>query len=306
MVRANGIELHVQRLDPAAGGPRHGPTAVLLHGMASDTMASWFFTMAEPLVRAGYPAVLQDLRGHGRSERPAAGYDLDHFVDDLAALLDGLAVTGPVLLFGNSFGGTIAFGYAARHPERVAGIVAVESAPPIPEWMRRVRVRLDRVADRLPRAGALAEIGARRGAVAARRAADTGRLLSDTSIAEELPASRLPTTGDLAAIDCPVLCLYGGESAVGELAPAVCQLLPQTRVVVLPGQRHSVLIDQPRAVRRHVFAWLAEHFGSDAAQPATPRQRDTQEVPDGHDDHRSVDHHQQRPVRLDAAVRPHP
>ncbi|WP_428965081.1 alpha/beta fold hydrolase [Micromonospora fluostatini] len=272
-VRANGITLHVQRLDPVAPAlPGEGPppTVVLIHGMASDTMASWYFTMAEPLARAGLPTVLYDLRGHGRSERPATGYALDDLVDDLAALLAELAVTGPLLLFGNSFGGTVAFGYAARHPERVAGIVAVESSPPTPEWMRRVRMRLHRVAERLPRAGAVAEIGTRRGPVAARRAADTGRMLADTSILAELPASRLPSAERLAAVRCPVLCLYGGESAVADLAPTVPGLLPQARVVVLPGERHSVLIDRPEAVRRHVFAWLAERCGLAVAQPAAP------------------------------------
>jgi pimeloyl-ACP methyl ester carboxylesterase len=273
MVRANGITLHVQRLDPAGAvpGDRTGPTptAVLIHGMASDTMASWYFTLAEPLTRVGLPVVLYDLRGHGRSERPSTGYALDDFVDDLAALLAELDVTGPLLLCGNSFGATIAFGYAARHPERVAGIVAVESAPPTPEWMRRVRIRLDRIAARLPRDGAVAEIGASRGPRAARRAADTGRMLADTTLATELPASRLPATDSLAAIGCPVLCLYGGDSAVHELAPAVRELLPQARTVVLPDERHSVLIDRPETVRRHVLAWLAQECGLDAALPAT-------------------------------------
>ncbi|WP_432958565.1 alpha/beta fold hydrolase [Micromonospora haikouensis] len=273
MVKANGITLHVQRLDPAGPAPagRTGPTptAVLIHGMASDTMASWYFTMAEPLTRAGFPTVLYDLRGHGRSDRPATGYALDDFVDDLAALLVELDVTGPLLLFGNSFGGTIAFGYAARHPDRVAGIVAVESSPPTPEWMGRVRMRLERVAARLPREGALAEIGAARGRIAARRAADTGRMLAETTMTAELPASRLPARDALAAIACPVLCLYGGDSAVGELAPAVQGLLPQTRVVVLPDEKHSVLIDRPDSVRRHVLAWLGEECGLDVAPPVT-------------------------------------
>ncbi|MEU1753005.1 alpha/beta hydrolase [Micromonospora matsumotoense] len=273
MVRANGITLHTQRLDPPGpavdGRTGPTPTAVLIHGMASDTMASWYFTLAEPLSRAGFPTVLYDLRGHGRSERPATGYALDDFVDDLAALLDSLDVTGPLLLLGNSFGGTIAFGYAARHPDRVAGIVTVESGPPVPEWMRRVRERLARVAARLPRAGAVTEIGARRGRVAAQRAAETQRMLTDTSLAQELPASPLPTAGALAAIGCPVLCLYGGDSAVMELAPTVRGLLPQTRVVVLPDQKHTVLIDRPEEVRRLVFAWLAEDCSLDVAQPTT-------------------------------------
>ncbi|WP_328348827.1 alpha/beta fold hydrolase [Micromonospora sp. NBC_00421] len=273
MVRANGITLHTQRLDPpgpaADGRTGPTPTAVLIHGMASDTMASWYFTLADPLSRAGFPTVLYDLRGHGRSERPATGYALDDFVDDLAALLTALDVTGPLLLLGNSFGGTIAFGYAARHPDRVAGIVTVESAPPTPEWMRRVRERLARVAARLPRAGAVTEIGARRGRVAAQRAAETQRMLTDTSLAQELPASPLPTAGALAAIGCPVLCLYGGDSAVVELAPAVRGLLPQTRVAVLPDQKHTVLIDRPEEIRRLVFAWLAEDCSLDVAQPTT-------------------------------------
>ncbi|WP_245714739.1 alpha/beta fold hydrolase [Micromonospora inyonensis] len=260
MVRANGITLHTQRLDPPHPPPADGsapmPTAVLIHGMASDTMASWYFTLAEPLATAGFPVLLYDLRGHGRSDRPATGYALADFVDDLAGLLTELDVTGPLLLCGNSFGGTIAFGYAARHPERVAGIVAVESAPPIEEWMARVKVRLARVVDRLPREGTVAEIGLRRGRLAARRADDTRRMLTSTTLAEELPASALPPGEQLAAIGCPVLCVYGGRSAVHELAPAVRSLLPQARTVVLPDEKHTVLIDQPEQVRRHVFDWL--------------------------------------------------
>ncbi|MER7169606.1 alpha/beta hydrolase [Micromonospora sp. NPDC000207] len=272
VLRANGITLHTQRLDPvdpSRDGPAR-PTAVLIHGMASDTMASWYFTLAEPLARAGFPTLLYDLRGHGRSERPATGYALDDFVDDLEALLAGSGVTGPILLFGNSFGGTIAFGYAARRPERVAGVVAVESSPPTPEWMRRVAERLHRVAARLPQEGALAGIGARRGPIAARRAADTGRFLADTSITEELPASRLPSTEALAALRCPVLCLYGARSPMVDLADAVRDLLPQTRVAVLPDQRHSVLVDAPEAVRRHVFAWLTEQCGLGTTTTAAP------------------------------------
>ncbi|BCJ68032.1 alpha/beta fold hydrolase [Polymorphospora rubra] len=271
LVRANGIIQHVQRLDPhvpRATGPV--PTAVLIHGMASDTMASWYFTMAEPLTRAGLPVLLYDLRGHGRSDRPATGYALDDFVGDLAALLAELDVAGPLLLFGNSFGGTIAFGFAARHPERVAGIVAVESAPPTASWMARVGRRLDRVAARLPQDGAVAEIDARRGPTAGRRAAGTRQLLAATSLARELPDSRLPATDRLAAIGCPVLCVYGGRSAVVELLPAVRRLLPQTRAVVLPEEKHSVLVDRPEAVRRPVFAWLARECALDLALPTTP------------------------------------
>lgn len=48
---------------------------------------------------------------------------------DIAALLDHLKVTEPVVLVGNSLGGTNAFVFAAKHPTRVRGMV-VEEGPP--------------------------------------------------------------------------------------------------------------------------------------------------------------------------------
>jgi pimeloyl-ACP methyl ester carboxylesterase len=241
LVQANGVTLHVQELVPQ--GPGTPPTAVLLHGLAADTMASWFFTLAYPLVEHGFRVVLQDLRGHGRSERPTSGYALDDFVDDLDALI-GLGGEGPVHLFGNSFGGTIAFAYAARHPARVAGIVAVESSPPTEEWLVRLR-------DRMHRRPRILATGAPRSGVTR---------LADTTLREDLPASRLPDRAALAAIRCPVLCLYGEQSPAYELAAPTRRLLPTARIEVFAGQRHSLLVDQPAEVRAVVTAWLDTEF----------------------------------------------
>jgi len=60
----------------------------------------------------------------------------------------------------------------------------------------------------------------------------------------------------IAAIDCPVLCLYGGESAVRELAAETERLLPQSRHVVVAGFGHTLLINAPDRVRDEVLAWL--------------------------------------------------
>ncbi|GLY00749.1 alpha/beta hydrolase [Actinoplanes sp. NBRC 101535] len=206
------------------------PTAVLLHGLAADTMASWYFTLANPLVEQGFRVLLQDLRGHGRSEHPPAGYALTDFVDDLEALL--APEPEPVLLFGNSFGGTVAFGYAARHPERVSGIVAVESSPPTVDWFDRMRRRL-RV--RQP-------------------------ALVATGLRTELPESTLPEPSSLSAIACPVLCLYGGRSPVHDMAGEARLLLPRVRTRVFPGERHTLLVDRPDDVRAAVTDWLRTEF----------------------------------------------
>lgn len=277
MIRANGIEVHIEQLDPPTGGPGgvhagrgDGPaTLVMIHGMASDSLASWYFTVAKPLADAGLRVLMYDLRGHGHTERPPTGYSLDDFVDDLSAMLTERDVTGPVHLLGNSFGGTIAFAYAIRHPERVASVAAIESSPPTKAWMARVARRLDRAADLLPRPEALAQISTGRGERVARRARATGEMLVTTTLAKDLPASALPSSAQISAIGVPVLCLYGANSAVVELAPAVVRLLPQTRTVVLPGEKHTVLIDRPEAVRRLVLAWLREECSVEVAETAT-------------------------------------
>jgi pimeloyl-ACP methyl ester carboxylesterase len=250
MARINGVDLHIEEVAPA--GIRRG-TVVLIHGMTSDSMASWFLTLAHPLAASGMRVLLYDLRGHGRSERPAKGYRLDDFVDDLAALLAHWGVDEPVHLFGNSFGGTVAFTYAARHPSSVAGIVAIESAPPIAAWFARLARRLASAAETLADAEAVANSRP----MMARRVRDTSVLLAETSIGEELPNSLLPEPSAIAAIDCPVLCLYGAESAVKELAPETERLLPRSRHVVIAGQRHTLLIKAPDQVRGEVLPWLA-------------------------------------------------
>jgi pimeloyl-ACP methyl ester carboxylesterase len=250
MVRANGVDLHVEELGPP-GSP--AGTAVLIHGMTSDSMASWFLTLAHPLAQAGFRVLLYDLRGHGHSGRPPTGYSLNDFVGDLDALLkDHWKADGPVHLFGNSFGGTIAFSYAAQHPGKVAGIVTIESAPPTGTWFARMARRLARAAETLGDAEAV--VNSR--PLMARRVRDASALLAQTSLGSELPESVLPSPELIAGIDCPVLCLYGAESAVKELIPETERLLPQSRHVVVEGQKHTLLIKAPDQVRAELLPWL--------------------------------------------------
>lgn len=256
-VQANGLALHVEQLSPE-GRARHG-TAVMLHGMGSDSLASWYLTLAAPFAESGYRVVMYDQRGHGRSERPPTGYALDDFVDDLEALLAALDVTGPVHLLGNSFGGTVAFAYAVRHPERVAAIVAIESEPPVGSWGERIATKLARAAQRLPTEEAVARIVADRGEGARRRAANAERMLATTSLATDLPASHHLTPEQLTALRCPVLCLYGAESHMAPQAATVAGLLPQARIVMVPGQRHRLLVGAPATVRESVLPWLADN-----------------------------------------------
>ncbi|MEU3457306.1 alpha/beta hydrolase [Micromonospora sp. NPDC006766] len=215
-IEANGITMHVQVLEPPGVAAR---TAVLVHGLGHDSMASWYLTLAHPLCAQGVRVVLYDLRGHGMSEAPRSGYRLADFIGDLEALLAHLDVDGPILLLGNSFGAMVCFGYTAVHPARVAGMVAIEGGPPTAGW-----------------------IG---GVLAAMRANE-----------HELPGFASSEPVSVASITCPVLCVYGGASPVAAYAHTVRRWIPQAELAVVPDATHTVLIDQPDGVRALIASFL--------------------------------------------------
>nr|WP_229898794.1 alpha/beta hydrolase [Streptomyces capoamus] len=263
MVDAGGIRLHVQRTGPRDGRTPHS-TVVLVHGLLTDSLASYYFTVAPVFAAAGLDVVMYDLRGHGRSERPAHGYTLDHNIDDLEALLARLDVTGPVHLVGNSYGGTIAFGYAARHPGRAASLTLIESEPATAAWAAKLGGILRRVVTELAHnePDAIAWITAHRGHNTARLARGAARLARETSLGLDIPASRVLTEDQIRAVRCPVLGVYGGDSDLAELVPVQRRLLPDFRAVVLPGHEHSVLVEAPGPVGAHVLDLVSAGAGA--------------------------------------------
>src|SRR4026208_2370249 len=79
----------------------------------------------------GYRVIAHDRRGHGRSSQTGDGHDMDHYVDDLAALTEHLDLRNAVHV-GHSAGGGEGVRYIARHGEsRVAKAVLVSSVRPL-------------------------------------------------------------------------------------------------------------------------------------------------------------------------------
>jgi pimeloyl-ACP methyl ester carboxylesterase len=259
LIDTGQLRTHVQRMGPRDGS---APTAtvVLVHGLLTDSLASYYFTIGPPFAAAGLDVVMYDLRGHGRSERPASGYTLDDNLDDLEALLDTLEVTGPVHLVGNSYGGTIAFGYAARHPERAASVSLVESQPATATWSEKMDAVLQQVLHELAfnEADALAWIAVNRSHNTARLAKSAARLARETSLAQDIAASRVLTEDQIRAVSCPVLGVYGADSGLALLTPWLEGLLPDCRTVVLPGHEHSVLVEAAGMVGGHVLEHIRD------------------------------------------------
>jgi pimeloyl-ACP methyl ester carboxylesterase len=117
MIEANGLRFRV--LDEGSGTP-----VVLLHGFP-DTSRLWRWQV-EALVRAGYRAIVPDLRGRGESERPpaVADYALANVVRDVTGIMDALDVRRAHVV-GHDWGAAVAWLVASLAPDRVDRLVAL-------------------------------------------------------------------------------------------------------------------------------------------------------------------------------------
>ena len=83
------------------------------------------------LAARGFRCIAHDRRGHGRSDQPWGGNDMDTYADDLATLTETLDLTNAIHV-GHSTGGGEVARYIGRHgTKRVAGAVLIGSITPL-------------------------------------------------------------------------------------------------------------------------------------------------------------------------------
>lgn len=114
-----GGDLHV-----TDRGPRDAHAILLVH---CYTCSMKYWRRLEPLLRDDYRVIAVDLLGHGESEKPEDGYSMEHQADTIAQALDELGAP-PVLAVGQSLGGPVSTALAERHPDKVRGLVILDSA----------------------------------------------------------------------------------------------------------------------------------------------------------------------------------
>ncbi|HAV1478650.1 TPA: alpha/beta hydrolase [Enterobacter hormaechei subsp. steigerwaltii] len=110
-------------------GPKDGQVIFFHHGwpLSSD---DWDAQMLF-FVNKGFRVVAHDRRGHGRSEQVWDGHDMDHYADDVAAVVEHLNVQCAMHV-GHSTGGGEVVRYIARHGEdKVSKAVLISAVPPL-------------------------------------------------------------------------------------------------------------------------------------------------------------------------------
>lgn len=261
IIRANGIELAASRWgDPGA------PPVVLLHGIGSRA-ESWL-PVADALGQC-FRAIALDLRGHGDSAKPKAGYLLPDYAADLDAALVALGLERP-LVVGHSLGALVALTWAASNPERAGRVVAedppLRTAPEIvPAFEGWQRLNAAPVADAAAwyasehPAWTPEECLRRAEAICAVHPAVFAELRAEAE--QNLAAGQVERLDSLAGIAAPVLVLRG-DPALGSMTAAadaarLVAVAPGARLAEIPGAGHNLHREQPERFVEAIVPFLA-------------------------------------------------
>jgi pimeloyl-ACP methyl ester carboxylesterase len=246
-VVVNGVRHHVQRF---GAGDR---TVVFVHGLVMDNLSSFYFTLATPVAQRN-SVLLYDLRGHGMSERPATGYKLANFVEDLAGLSAGIERLAVV---GNSFGGLVALAFAAAQPSRVERLALIDAHDGAVGWADQMTATLGltgEARDLKIAASFQSWLGRHSERKRTRLARAAEALVEGTTLVADLRATQ-PASG-LSRIACPTLALYGADSDVRHRGEQLASTLPRCTLEIVPGCTHSVLWEATAHVRDRIVEFL--------------------------------------------------
>jgi pimeloyl-ACP methyl ester carboxylesterase len=255
---AGGLRLHV-----ALAGPEDAPPIVLVHGWPQNW---WAWRRVIPGLINRFRVIVPDLRGHGWSEAPNAGYEKEQLTSDLLALLDVLGLER-VTWVGHDWGGWVGLLAALRAPERFDRMLTVC----IPHLWAKPSLR--RLAVLLSYQGpiSLPLIGPRAAEPMVRRILQTGRggdRLQPAEVgvfAQHLPAKvtvamyRTFLTRELgpiirgryadAVLQVPTTMLLGrGDLVTGGIPAGPVEGQPQLRVEMLDGVAHWVPEQRSQAI----------------------------------------------------------
>lgn len=268
-------------------GDSGGSRTVLVHGLGGCA-AEWDLVAPGLAETTGGEALAVDLPGFGRSAPGRGGAGLGAQGSVLTTILDA---RGPALLLGNSMGGLLAVGLAARRPEMVSGLVLVAPAlaarvgsagwrdaarsaitllPLVgPARVERERRRLGaeqyldtRLANNLHRPEQLdAEVRDGLLAVARDRAltGEAARAYSDATRSIALALARPRALWrDVDLVRCPTLVVHGEQDRIVPITVAhrLAQRRPDFTVEVMPGCGHLPYLDDPTRFTEVVGEWL--------------------------------------------------
>ena len=269
--------------DSIAAGARGAPLVLLLHGFA-ESMHCWNAQVAA-LGDMGYRAVAPSQRGYSPGARPDprefSHYLIDRLMDDAMAIVAASGYGNARFhLVGHDWGGSIAWGLADRHHERLASLTIL-SRPHPNAFNRALQMTDAEQAKRSRHHKAFLEPDA-----ADLVLADNAKWLRDRLAANGVPAAAIEAhlsvlgnkdameaalawyrargaiRGPLGPIRVPTLYIWGdADDTVGRIAAegTVDFIAAPYRFEVLPGVGHFAADQAPERICELLLEHLADH-----------------------------------------------
>ncbi|WP_054312767.1 alpha/beta hydrolase [Mesorhizobium sp. 1M-11] len=223
--------------------PRGAGTLVLVHEMGGRLES---FDGLTTSLGEQWSILRYDQRGAGQSDRIIGSLSIDTAAADLAGVLDGLEIAGPVIVVGAALGASVAIRFAAKWPARAAALVLL--APSTGLIADNEAATIEKIE--------ILEKSAQEGTVAL---ASNGTRLSDpaSSAATWRMLIGLDLTADLAGLSCPVLVAAGTKDTFRPPAHVaeVAARIPGAQSLVL-DTGHVMAIETPDLVAATIATFL--------------------------------------------------
>jgi 2-hydroxy-6-oxonona-2,4-dienedioate hydrolase len=234
----NGLSMHF-RASLSEPAQNYSLPVILVHGFV---VSSRYMAPLAKQLAPHFQVYAPDLPGFGKSDKPPQVLNLAELADALAAWMESLGLNRAYLV-GNSLGCNILVEFALRHPERVKCLVLQgPTGDPATRSFHQQFARWLLKAWREPRDAALSKI-TRQDSMAAgpRRIVLTFRDFLQHRMEDKLPHVPVPT-----------LVIRGSRDPIVTQAWAkqMVRLLPQGRLVEMPGGVHTLNYFEPRQFSR--------------------------------------------------------
>jgi pimeloyl-ACP methyl ester carboxylesterase len=260
----NGVRLHYVE---QGSGPE---TVVFSHSYLVDHR---HFEPQIAAASARYRVVAYDHRGHGQSEKPTVGYEMENLYADGVAFLEAMECV-PCHWVGLSTGGFVGLRIAIRRPELLRSLVLMDTSADREPRANRIRLTLMLSALRL--FGFKPVIGSAMAAMFAPKfLRDPDRRVERDMWKRRMMANdkgsiirfgrgivaRTSVYEQLGRIQAPTLMVAGEQDAAipPSKARRIAEGIPGARLEIIPDGGHLCTIEEPEAVNTVLSSFLDAH-----------------------------------------------
>ena len=259
--KVNGIELYYE-----LQGPEDADVLVLSNGVLMST-ASWAYQA--PILAQRYRLLLYDCRGMWQSDHPPGPYTMEMHADDLAALLDSLAIE-QAHIGGTSYGAEISMVFALKYPERTRSLIvtsAVSQVDPVLQGLIDIWIGAARTGDAEQLYQAVYPFTFSENWIAAnqetlRLARERYETLDFDALLELLHCfSALDITADLHRITAPALVVAGELDLLKprRYSEIIAREISDAEFALIPQAGHAAMWERPGVFSSLILGFLAKH-----------------------------------------------